>query len=198
MANDSSTGGPLAPAPTPAPLEGKDLDRFLQQFVVGITGMTPTAVRPRWQLEPPNTPELPDSWAAVGVHDRRADTFATERHRATGDGENIVFRQEFLDVLVSFYGPDAGQNAALLRDGLSVAQNREALTNANISLTSTGDVLRAPTLVGSRWQNRCDITLYLARAVLRVYPVLSLASAHGTIITDNDPPLSESIDVEQL
>lgn len=197
MANDSSTGGPLLPAASPAPLEGQDLDRFLQQFIVGVTAMDPTTVRPRWQVEPPNKPPVQSDWAAVGVIDRRADTYAVESHRADSDGADVIFRQEFLDVMVSFYGAAAGANAARLRDGLSVAQNREVLTDADMSLINVSDLTRAPTLLHERWQDRYDVTLFIVRAVRRVYPVLNLVSAHGTIVTDNDPPLSESIDVEQ-
>lgn len=197
MSNDSATGGPLVPASVPAPLEGQALDRFVQQLIVGITGMPGASVRPRWQPEPPNIPEIPDDWAAVGIHNRAADTYAAIVHNPASAGTDTVFRQEFLSVLVSFYGSGAGNNAAILRDGLSVPQNREVLTNADMGLVSVGDIVVAPTLRNERWQYRVDVSFDLVRAIRRTYPVLNLASASGTIVTDNDPPLSASINVEQ-
>lgn len=183
--SDSSTRGFLAPAIEPAPLEDDALDDFLQAIVVGITGLSGTLVRPRYQKVTPNTPECDVDWAAIGVMHRRADTFAAELHEGAGEGSSTMIRHEELDLLCSFYGPNAQAYGARLRDGISIAQNREELTRAGMGLVSVGDIVRAPDLLKNQWRNRGDLPLTIRREIRRVYPVLNLLSAGGTIATDD-------------
>ncbi len=195
--SDSSTGGPLLPLPTPAPREDDVLDRDLQQFVSHVTGLAGTHVRPRWQIEPPNMPAVGTSWAAVGVMNQTGDTFAAVVHDAADGGSDTVFRQEMLDVLVSFYGPSAQNYASLFREGVALAQNREELIYRDMQLISVGTLQRAPSLVNERWQNRVDVPFTLVRAIRRKYAILNLASVEGEIVTDNTTPLSQPINVTE-
>lgn len=195
MANDSSTGGVLTPEASPAPLYGQALDRFIQQTFAPIVGLAGPMMRPRWQKEPPNMPPNNQNWAAVGVTNFKGDVFAAVVHNPSGQGSDTVFRQEELTVLASFYGPDAANYAALLREGLSVPQNREVLTANNMGLIEVSDITPVPSLLNERWQYRVDVTVGLRRAVLRTYPILNILSAEGSIVTDNDPPLTEPINV---
>lgn len=195
MTNTSATGGFLAPVPSPAPLEGTALDDFIQELVVGVTGLDGKFVRPRWQAEPPNMPARNVDWSAVGVMDYKGDTFAAITHNPDDGGADTVYRQEELNVLVSFYGPNATNYASLLREGLSVPQNREVLLNNDMALISVGNLTPAPALMNERWQFRIDVSVGLRRAVRRTYPVLNILSVDGSIITDTDPQLSEPINV---
>ena len=194
MPNNSATGGTLLPA-APAPLEGQSLDRFLQQVVAAVTGLDGTLVRPRWQKEPPNMPRVGIDWAAVGVMRREADTYASVMHSEHTPGADTVFRQEKLHVLVSFYGDTAADNAGRLREGLSVAQNREILDTVDMAYIGADETVTAPSLVNERWQYRVDLPMVFVRAIRRTYPVLNLLSASGSIVTDNDPQLVEPINV---
>lgn len=191
MPNDSSTGGYLDPAVSPAPLEGQTFDRFIQQVVAAVTGLDGTLVRPRWQHEPPNLPPLGTDWCAVGPMGFDADQYASVNHTDDGD---IILRQERVELLLSFYGTDGAANAARWRDGLSVAQNREVLVVNMMQVQQLGPIRRVPALIAERWQDRYDIDTVIVRAVLRVYPVLNLLSASGTILTDTTPPLTADLD----
>lgn len=196
MANDSSTGGYLDPAASPAPLQGQDFDRFMQQVVVNITGIAGQFVRPRWQPEPPNAPPNSTDWAAIGAIDFNADTFPSVSHVDTDSGgRDVLFEQEEVAMLVSFFGPNAVRNAAVFRDGLKIAQNREVLASADIAVIDTGRITAVPALMHERWQYRVDLPFNLRRAIRRFYPVLNILSATGSIITDNDPQLMEPINV---
>lgn len=190
MANNSSTGGYLAPQPTPAPLEGKALSRFLQQFMVGVSGMDGETVRPRWQAEPPNIPPAFNAWASIGVASRPSDTYPYVAHDPTGDGTDVLYRQETLNILASFYdtGADgkADENLALFRDGLSIAQNLEALTVAGFAFGSCGDPIAIPALTKERWLYRADLPFVLRRTVTRRYGVLNVLSSK-VFVTVNDP-----------
>lgn len=180
MPTDSSTGGYIAPAGTP-PLEDDALDDFMQALVVGITGLPGASVRPRFQQEPPNIPAAGTDWAAIGITHRRADTFAVEQHDSTGQGTDTLIRHEELDLLCSFYGPAAQSNGARLRDGISIAQNREALQLAGMGLISVGDLTKAPEMIKNRWLNRADLMVAIRREVRRSYPVLNLLSLTGAL-----------------
>lgn len=186
MPNTSASGGYLAPdgVITP-PLEDQALDDFLGDLVGGITGLDRDKyVRPRWQEEPPNLPARTVNWVAVGVVHRTSDTNAVEQHDAGGQGTDVVIRHEELDLLCSFYGPNCQAYGALLRDGLGVAQNREALFLAGMGLVSVGDLTKAPEMIKSAWYQRTDLTVVIRREVRREYSVLNILSATAEIISD--------------
>lgn len=182
--NDSSTGGYLLPATSPAPLEGQALNRFLQQVWVGITGLDGTLIRPRWQAEPPAIQPFGTDWMAFGITRRKGDTFTSTIHDPTGNGNDSVYRQEMLDILCTFYGPDADNYASLLREGLFVAQNREVLQLNNFGLVEVGEAVAVPEIIKDRWTYRVDMRVTLRRSILRTYPVLNILSAEGTVDTD--------------
>lgn len=194
MLNDSTTGGPLLPdSAGPRPLEGQALNQFLQSWFVGLIGIDPTLVRPRWQPEPANIPDAGDYWAAFGITKRTADSYVSWIHDPDADdglGADIMQRHETLALLVSFY--DLGVNGqadyfvSLFMDGLQVPQNRELLDLNAFGLVEASEPTVVPVLLKERWLYRVDIALALRRRITRQYPVRSLLSATGTIVTDSD------------
>lgn len=183
MPNNSSTGGYLTPATSPAPVQDDTLDDALGDMVAAITGLSrDTAVLPRFQEEPPNLPAAGSDWVAIGVQDSEPDFNAAVSHSSSaGTGADTLQRNEVLDLLCSFYGPNAKANAALLSDGLQVPQNREVLRTQNMAVVDTGKPTRGPVLLKNKWTNRVDLTVRLRRLTLRVYPILDLAAANGTV-----------------
>jgi hypothetical protein len=183
--NDSSTGGYLLPYNAPAPLEGRDLFRFLQQIFVGITGLPGTSFFPRWQF--PDVVNLPDGpWAAFGIVSRSNPKFAFVKHvPANGsDPEHDEYQtHETLDILVSFYSPDGAADyyAAVLRDGLYIPQNLAILNTQNASLVDTGNIRTVPSLVKERWLYRVDLPVRIRRQIVRWYAILDLESADVTV-----------------
>lgn len=193
----SATGGYLTPDPDgPQPLEGDALVDFFQAVVVGCTGLDGRNVRPRWQPEPPNLPEADVSWCAIGTTLRRSDSYAVVTHDPNGDGGDALQRQQEIELLCSFYGPGADSYAEILRDGLQIAQNREALQLAKMAVKSTGDALPVPALVKERWRYRVDVLVIFTRQINRTYKVLNLLTAEGELHTDM-PPKVVPINVEE-
>lgn len=185
---DSSTGGYLAPtAGAPAPLEGLALLQFLQGWMVGIIGIDPTLVRPRWQPEPPNIPQLGTAWVAFGVTSRPSDEYPYSDWDPIHD-EYRLQRHEELIILASFYdtgSTGAADNlAALFRDGAAIQQNREPLVLAGMNLVRVGALVAVPSLLKQQWLYRVDLELALRRQIDRIYPVLPLLSADGALYTD--------------
>jgi hypothetical protein len=204
VANTSLTGGYLAPEATPAPLEGQELLRFLQQYVVGITGLDGELVRPRWQPEPPNIPNAGVAWAAIGVSMRVADTFpfVGSVDRPVGLGSVQMQNHEVLSMLCSFYDLGAAgladSYASRLRDGVQIAQNREPLFNAGMGLVDVSDMIPVPVLLKMRWLYRVDLTVRIRRVVVREYPVRTVVEAEGTVQAQpdgSDEIITEEFDV---
>lgn len=189
MSNNSASGGFLQPSAAPSPLEGQDLNRFLQQIIVGISGLDGTLVRPRWQTEMPVIPDAATVWAAMGITTRPRDTFAAIVHGSSGQGYDELRRHETLHTLCSFY--DTGVNGqadkfcAIVADGLAIPQNREVLTLNGFGLVNTGDPTAVPSLWKERWLYRVDLQILFRRQIKRQYQVLNLLSAQGEFIADN-------------
>jgi hypothetical protein len=186
MPNSSATGGYLLPIGT-APADDQELDRIFHDLFVGVTGIDPTLVRPRWAIEPANMPPLGSSWIAQGVTDRRDDAVASQLFD-DAIGMTVTRNQE-LDNLVSFYGVGAAALEALVRDGLSLDQNREAVNALGIALVKVGNPRNASMLINERWAKRIDVMITFRRSIVRDYPILSLTSAnvieHAENITTN-------------
>lgn len=137
------------------------------------------------------------TWAAIGITNRRADTNAVVIHGPTGNGADTIQRHEEFDLLCSFYGPAADDAASLLREGLSVAQNREPLFLADMGLVSASDTITAPALINDRWQYRIDMTVTIRRQIRRTYPVLNILTAGIIAQTDTAPQVVSHINVSQ-
>ena len=189
MTNTSATGGYLAPAATPTPLEGQQLLDFIQLFIVGVTGMDGTLVRPFWQTEPPNIPTAGVAWCAFRVDARPSDEYPYVEHVSNESfvGDKLQ-RHEDLILHAIFYDLGSGGQAdalvGLLRDGSAIAQNREALAGGGLYLVRAGAPTPVPVLLKLRWSYRVDLEIVLRRQIDRVYPVLDLVGADGTLNTD--------------
>jgi|SRR6185312_12355884 len=102
---------------------------------------------------------------------------------------DILYHQEEIGVLCTFYGPSCMRNASRLRDGWQIAQNREALQLAGMGFIDAGDMIQVPELVNNIWVRRIDLLLNFRRAVVRVYPVLDILELSGNdqLVTDVSP-----------
>lgn len=192
MANDSASGGFLAPS-TDAPPQELDLDEVFQQAVAGITGLPGVMVRPRVQPNNPLTgqpvtpiPNADTDWCAVSVTATVPDGGARGSlvHNGDGDGTSTLRRQEMLRVLASFYGPHSHGYATLLRDGLTIGQNTETLFFAGIRFVDATGITAIPDLVNGASRRRQDITFRFRRSIVRTYPIRNLVEADGTFHTE--------------
>jgi hypothetical protein len=199
--NTSATGGYLSPAVNPAPLEGQALLRFFQQMIAGITSLPGNMVRPYWQQEPPDVPDAGEAWCAFKITKRPSDEYpyvALPNRPVSAQLAYTMQRHEELNIETTFYdlgstglnntGGQADYNAALLRDGLLVPQNREPLFLASMGLVKTGDLVTVPVVFKKRWQYRVDLEWIVRREIVRVYPVLTIVAATGDVYCDNGLP----------
>ncbi|MBR8344226.1 phage neck terminator protein [Burkholderia ambifaria] len=195
MANDSSTGGYLAPAADAPPAEDDALDDLVHDLIAGITALSPDLVRPRWQPTVPKQPEPGTDWCAFGVQEQEPDAGPAIQHDGTGDGSDTYVRHQGLDVMCTFYGPRAKGYAQRLADGLAIPQNREQLQLQDMAFVGTSVIRPAPDFVNQQWVRRYDMTVTLRRKITRTYAVLNLESVQATTSTDTSTPVTSTINV---
>jgi hypothetical protein len=187
--SDSSTGGFLYA--TDPGLEGQGLQRVIQQWITGVTGLDGSLVRPRWQTEPPNIPVESEVWVAFGIGNASVENYPYIEHDPTGDGKDILQRHERFEVLCSAYDLGstglADETLSLFRDGMAIPQNQEALRQNGISLIEISDMVSVPVLLKERWYYRVDMNVVLRRQIMREYAVFNIASANGAVFTDQRP-----------
>ena len=184
MTNDSSTGGYLASVGT-APLNDDALIDVFSSIIGGTTGIAGNLIRPRWQPSPPNQPTIATDWMALGITVTDGDFYPSIGHLPNGNGVDYLSRQERLIILCSVYGPNAGKNATLVRDGLSIAQNRETLQLAGLGLIGIDRITTTTEQFNNQYYRRLDLPIRVQRVVVRVYPVRNVLHSAGTIQPDN-------------
>lgn len=187
------------PNPLPAPLEDLDLDELFQSVVVGITGLDGTLVRPRWQANSPTQPEPDTDWCALGVVSSTPNDGPSIVHFGTDDGYDVSTRHEDLEVLVSFYGPNAKRNAGRMRDGIGIPQNMEVLNANSIGFVGCGPIRTIPELVNQQWVRRADMLMQFRRSVSREYAIENLETVDIHLFDDThvdrlivEPPETKS------
>lgn len=178
MATNSASAGYLAP--TTSPDYDAALDVVLHDVIVGVTGLPGNLVRPKWQPVPPTRPEYTENWCSFGVQNMQSDYSSYDEEQANGLSQKVD-RDEVLEVLHSFHGPNSTANARRLKTALSVGQNRDALTAAGIALLDVGDVRRVPTLQTERWVQKADLLVRYRRRVSVSFPVLTILSGQVSI-----------------
>lgn len=183
---DSTTGGFLAPL-TPAPAEDIDLSALLQPVIVGITGLSDALVVIKGQPIPPAQPDRPITWCAHGVMavDAPPNIDIVHDGQAVGGlGQSRHFRQEEIEVLVSFYGPAARSTASLLRDGLEVGQNREALEASGFVYVRPERITGLADFENKQFVRRADFVFRLRRMIGRTYAIRNVVQLAGTLLGD--------------
>lgn len=185
MTNTSATGGYLAPTGTVA-TDGAFEDQ-IQAAIVGITALPGDMVRPSWQPNPPQKPDLNVDWCAYRVESTEPNWTGAIIHHPEGQGTDELRRHETVNLLVSFYGPHSEGYAGRLRDGMLIPQNMEAFKAQGLAFLEAGRLMNAPEYVNNQWVTRRDLTVKLRRVVIRTYDVLNVLSAEGEIVADTGP-----------
>jgi hypothetical protein len=176
--------------------KGISLGRFLQTVFVGVSGLPQTLVRPKWQTEPPQQPDLTVDWMALGLETSTPDAGAYVALDQSGNTNTL--RHEQLDVSLSIYGPNSLETYGIIRDSFQIPTNRIALFLANMGFVELQQGRRIPDLANQRWVERVETIAVFRRQVQRVYPVLSFVSASGIIyLPDVAPGYEDTFEINQ-
>lgn len=181
------------------PLDDSALDDAIQGLIAGVTGLDGTLVRPLYSNPPLPEPELSVNWMAVGIAETDDVGYPALQHvgaTATADGYDKLTQNEELRFLVASFGPLAHAYLMLLRDGLNVPQNIQALKAQGIKYTGASTPVRLPRLRAQQFQYRWDCQIIFQRARSRVYPILDIKSATVNL-RDDSGQLNATITVEK-
>ena len=161
-------------------------DSILQNWVSGILSdfLESEFIRPQWQPVDPPYPAIGVNWCSLGIRQVVADKNTYQRFNEAGQWE--VHRHENIDFLTTFYGLQGMELAGVLRDSLTLYENREALRAHGMAIIEIGEIIRLPELVNVQWNNRVDFSIKLKRHTIRVYNVASITSSGGSVIIDED------------
>lgn len=181
---NSASGGYLKPAgngSTPPFPKELTLSQFIQTVLVGVSGVVGSLVRPKWQIQPPQQPDIDVNWIGFGINVLSPDTYGYVGMDA--NGVTTSQRQEAIEVGLSLYGPDWPDIAGLIVDGFQITQNLEALRSVNMGFVETTPPRQVPDLVNERWVPRGEMSVILRRQITRTYPIVSIVSASGSVNT---------------
>jgi len=173
---------------TYSPYEGQDLNRFIQTWLVGLTGLNNDLVMTEFQTEPANIPVAGEAWCSFRYSRIDSNAFPYIDY----DASNLIYtlqNHEMLEIALTFY--DLGTNgqaaylAALTRDNLKISYNSYYLQNNNCNLRGTNGPYVVPVIFKSRWQYKERLDIYVMRNVGREYDIPTIASANITLYIDN-------------
>jgi hypothetical protein len=190
--------------PASLPVNDDALTDILQAWLVGLSGLPGCMVRPWWQVEPPQQPDIEENWIAIGIGDSDRDFDTYSAHVAGNNvpdprvpGYNVTYRNQTLTIHVRSYGKDAQGNADAIWNNAQISQNRALLLQQGFALVRVEKPTVGTDIVKERWVPVWDFDMRLRRAVSLQYPIDDFASAGVTVTLDTDPPLVETIAVPQ-
>lgn len=183
QAADSSQVGYLRATETS--IYGVPLEDLFGDVIRGITGLPANMVRPAYQDDPPTWPQFDVDWCAFKVY---VEPVLYNAYKTLQ--EDLVYTvqgTEVLQVTASFYGPNFQQVERSWRDGIQLAQNRDALAAEGIEFIQFADPVTVPVFMKEKWVKKIDIRGTFHRWSTRIYRVRQLLSADGTIHADQTP-----------
>jgi hypothetical protein len=175
----SATGGYLRP--TQSPLYGQLLDQKIHTYLRGVTGLDDIFIRPMWQANPPQIPDINVTWLAFGVTDIQSDQYPHQQ-QATLTAKSV--RRELLTVSCISYGFNAAVVVSRIRGGMAITQNQEALQLLKMACVDVGDIRHVPELINNRYFDRYDTSITLARDIELTYNILPFTASEGIISDD--------------
>lgn len=174
---DTTTLGFMTPAEEPT--ADRPLEDIFQEALRGITGLAGQFVRPQAPATISNQPEVTVDWISFRVVSTGHDFDAHLEHQSAllTNGGSIQTRDEMVDLVASFYGPNAHLYLNRWITGLAVDQNRWTLMDHGIKFREQGKPVNLPALVKENWQRRLDLTTTFARRIKVTLPIRSIADA---------------------
>ena len=184
---DSRTSGVLRPL---SKNNTGEVETRLRSFVSQITGIDLKLVRKRWLPKPGTQPAIGIDWCAVGVTGVRTlgTPFIKGKRGDIDDplsGDVTSESHQVLTCVATFYGPNAAENADLLRSGLLIEQNNSWFQSQGLTVVGVDEnIQHLPDFQLQQWIDRYDVTFKVGRMLLRTYGVRTLVSADFVLNTE--------------
>ncbi len=168
---DSATGGYISPSGMVA--YDQTLETVFHAFITGLTSLSGTLVRARWQREPPPMPAVGINWCAFAIQSIKTDAGP---YFIQHDDSLTVVRHETFELSLTFYG-DQGQSIAnIFKDSLAIPQNIDQLKNYKIKYASCSEITTAADLLNNQYVHRYDLVATFRRSTERSFAVKTFKS----------------------
>jgi hypothetical protein len=177
------------------PLEGQNLNRFFQNWFVGLTNLPTNLVLTEYQPEPPNIPQAGTAWCSFKYDRIDSNQFPFIKHEP---GFDLLQNHEMFKIHVTFY--DLGTNgqaaalAALVRDNIKIPWNVYYLQNSGFNLRGSEGPFVIPVIFKQRWQYKELLHIYVMRNCARKYDIPDITSTTFELITSSDLILTGSVE----
>ena len=171
--NSSKAAGWLMPV-SDEPTYDRLLDEQIRESILGITGLPDNRVARVDGTGPPSWQADEDGCFFIVMK------IATEGTPViTHQQEEIseLWREEMIECVVHFYGPSAQKYSTRFRDGTTLSQNSEQLKTQMLNVRSCGAITTVPEVINNIQILRYDLTINLARKIVRLYGINALAEA---------------------
>jgi hypothetical protein len=182
-------------ATTYSPYEGQDLNRFFQNWFVGLTNLSTNSVLTEYQSEPPIIPQAGVAWCSFKYERIDSNEFPFIKHESSFD---LIQNHEMFKIHLTFY--DLGTNgqasylAALVRDNIKIPWNVYYLQNNGFNLRGTEGPIVIPVIFKQRWMYKELLYIYVMRNCTRQYNVYDVDSVNIELITSSDLILNGSVE----
>jgi len=177
--NSSKTGGYLLPED--ATLTGQAYTRLIQQFLVGVTGLDGTLVRPADQKDPPPVPESSIDWLAFRL---TSITPGDNAYQKPGEETLETQRHNTQTLQLMFYGPACSDNAMRFLDAIQISQNRDVIRREGVTIADWGEPLNMSEIVNGQTYWRCDVQMQIAREEKRIFQIMPFEDIQTPIKTN--------------
>ena len=165
MPNTSATGGYLSVS-----TDSYDLNHVMHDFIMGLTAIDKTLIRPMYQPNAPVVPSFGTNWVAFNVKEADTEGFASQELKTT----LAIKRSAKLIVAISFYGANSYQNIKSFKDSLEITQNWEAVRTYGMAFGGSGNIIKIPELHNMRWLDRYNIEIIINQMTNKTASIISL------------------------
>jgi hypothetical protein len=178
------------------PLEGQSLNRFFQNWFVGLTNLPINLVLAEYQSEPPNIPSAGTAWCSFKYERIDSNQFPFIKHEPEVD---ILQNHEMFKLHVTFYdlgtSGQASALAALVRDNLKIPYNVYYLQNNGFNLRGSEGPIIIPVIFKQRWMYKELLYVYIMRNCARQYGTYDTESVSIELITSSNLILNGSVEI---
>lgn len=170
-----------------------ELQDIVHDILAGCSGLANELIRPAWQPLPVKQPSASTDWMAFAITTVPAEDFPFEG--VVQQGEQLVTQQyhhEFVQVLLTFYGPKAGGVMGGTRAALYLANNRAKMEAMGLTFIDVLQPTYLPDLMNAQWINRVDLPAVFRRKLTRSFAGRDITSIQGAGFTPESNPRFET------
>jgi hypothetical protein len=149
---------------------------LVHDYIVGLTGLDNTLVRPMYQPNPPTIPPFGTDW--IGFHIKVTDTNGSSYQGYKND-VLMLQRDLVFEVTLAIYGNNAIATSSQILAGMELTQNIEIFRPYNIAFGTKGKLMRVPELHNQRWLERYNLDFTLNYIAVNKTNIMSITSVQS-------------------